>query len=221
MYLAWISMSQSSSIHIHSWHQVWSVWIPWVLIAYQKFQTIQLDWLCEGFIIDDLKGLLIQWKHAWRNFFGGSVFTTLLLYIICLTHFHHIQKDSPQLYGRLPMRLLKSTTEFIQPPRPLGSYYESKGSHEILWCQNSESRAMVNWTIPSALLYRPSQKIVLHYLFLSPCTPLPWWSIHLFAGFICFSSVCFRNMGAFFQIIWGFLWRSPHSFCMLFSSAGG
>ena len=107
-------------------------------------------------------------------FFGGSVFTTLLLYIICLTHFHHIQKASPQLYGRLPMRLLKSTTEFIQPPRPLGSYYESKGSHEILWYQNSESRAMVNWTIPSALLYRPSQKIVLHYLFLFSCTPPSW-----------------------------------------------
>ena len=83
------------------------------------------------------------------------------------------------------------------------------------------ARAMMNWTILSALLYRPSQKIVLHYLFLSPCTPLPWWSIHLFAGFICFSSVCLRNMGAFFQAIWGFLRRSPHTFCMLFQSAGG
>ena len=109
--------------------------------------------------------MLDHWKHAWKIYLE-STFTALLLYIICLTHFHYIQKASPQLYDRLPMRFLKSTTEFIQPPRPLGSYYESKGSHETLRYQNSESRAMMNWTISSALLYRPSQKIASHYLFL-------------------------------------------------------
>ena len=83
------------------------------------------------------------------------------------------------------------------------------------------ARAMMNWMILSALSCIPSQGYFQHYLFLSPCTPLPWWSIHLFAGFICFSSVCLRNMRASIQITLGFLRRSPHTFCMLFQSAGG
>ena len=156
-----------------------------------------------------------------EKFFIGSMFTALLLYIICLTHFHHILKASPQIYGRLPMHFLNSTTEL---------HSTSNTARVLLWINefswNSaipELREQGLWWTGRYWVHCP---ICLHndifgsiYFFFMFTTVVG--SIHLFAGFICFSSVCLRNMRASIQITLGFLRRSPHTFCMLFQSAGG
>ena len=134
-------MFQSSSIHIHSWYLVWSVWIPWVLIAYQKFQTIQLDWLCEGFIIGDLKGLLIHWKHAWRNIFWwiGVHDTAAIHHLSSHTFTTHHEGHRKYMAGSLCASWNPQQSD-IQPQILLGSYYRSISFLGTLRHSNSGSK---------------------------------------------------------------------------------